>query len=823
MEPSVVSLQPVQEWGTFGLGRCLREWLLLGPHCHCPEEAPGRALVSPDGRHLLFWWPRACVVAAFQRLEAEEGSRGHLERSWQPSQPPVVGLFVLEGPSCCSWVLGLTWEQGRTELWRFVPSAGWLLLQTLELCHGSRARIVSLGSWGSRLVWCEERPPLEAQRTPQKRAFQYCICTRSLHLLGEQGAQLGPLRVILHNSPPYQVLTSSSAVFLVPTTGTFPAMAKFIVIWRPESATVALAAPSQGCLCTRASHPGGEVDFKKLVLGCMGLLASLDSLAVCGYALFGCDELLLVTQGGTVEMVQPDGAWRLVFNFGGSALIPGEQVQVKAVGSTLACLLGGTLYLVDLDSRQLIEKKTLSIGEVLFLDSSGGEKEEEDMQLLAPSGIYSLDLSGAAKENSPEPSLVEMVFEEACKYYQQRSLSSSQLTVEKLKKGDMFQAPIALSSILCHSLAPKDKKPRALPEPYAKLLGTMQLELQSYQNLELLKARVVGASESEVESYGEALVEQELSRLLHLDSNRENLVYLNAIFSSFSKASWKAIQNHLQLQQNGDGILVARATPDIWKKILGGPLPSLSKQEEGPLNGVLPLFELVCLSLHQFKPKWLPRFVELSQEYMGAAWTYSNKEGPEGCVPLYKRALAVLPQRHRCSVADGEMEIELLLSSQRPKAILQAIALLIRHRRWQRVMEAAEKFSKLSPLLNKEIFIILLGEFAQHRALDPYLDMLWELCPADLSASDVLSIIQQHLAPTELDPSPFPPEGSAQLTVGLLKPLLHKLKQSPSGQAEMYADALQGPTFPPPTPPRQHHIPPKADSLEELSLFESHR
>ncbi|XP_053161004.1 BLOC-2 complex member HPS6 [Hemicordylus capensis] len=810
------TLRQVSDWGDFVRGHCLREQL----EQRRPGEAPSRILVSPDRQHLLLLWNQPASqarVVAFQRLGVDGGD---LERSWQPPQPPVVGLLFLESPATAvSWVLTIIWEQGRTELWRFVPAVGWRLLQSLELCHGARARIVSICSWGSRLVWCEERPPSDAHLTPERRAFGYCICTRSLQI-GEQGAQLSPLKIILHNSPLYQVLASPSGIFLVPTPATLSGVAKFVLIWQPGNADIAIAAPSRGCICTKAFHPGSEVDFKKLVLGYVGLLASMETLDIHSCAVASCKGLLLVTRAGAVDMVQPNGVWRPIFDLERSALSPGELVQLKLFGDTLACLMRGVLYLVDINSRQLIEKKTLSTEEVLFLDFS--TEEQEELQLFAPNGIYSLDFSSADKDSEPEPALVEMVFEEACKYYQRRSLSSSQLTVEKLKKGGMFQAPIALSSILCHSLASKTKKTRALPEPYAKLFSTMQLELQSYQNLELLKSCVVGASESEVESYGEELVEQELSRLLHLDLNRENLAYLNAIFSSFPEASWKAIQNHLQLQQNGDGLLVARATPDVWKKILGGPMSSLCKQEEVALNGVVPLFELICLSLHQFKPKWLPQFVELSQQYIGASWTYSSKEGPEGGVPLYKRALAVLMRKSSRSVVDGEMEIELLLCSQRPKAILQAMGLLVRHGRWKRVMEAAEKFSMLSPLLNKEIFIILLGEFARHRALDPYLDMLWKLCPADLSAFDALGVIQQHLDPTELDPLPFHPDRASLLTVGQLKPLLQRLAQCPSGQDEIYGDVLQGPVFPPPTPPRHQRVAPKAASQEGPDLLQNH-
>uniref|UniRef100_A0ACB8FA60 Uncharacterized protein n=1 Tax=Sphaerodactylus townsendi TaxID=933632 RepID=A0ACB8FA60_9SAUR len=676
-------VRQVSDWSDFVRGRCLRELL----DQRRPDKAPSRILASPDGQHLFLLWNRPASparVVAFQRLGTEGGD---FERSWQQ---PVVGLLFLESsPGAVFWVLAIIWEQGRTELWRFMPAIGWRLLQSLELCCGARARIVSICNAGSRLVWCEERPPLNSQLTPEKRAFRYCICTGHLQI-GENGAQLSPLQIVLHNSPAFQVLASSSGVFLVPAPATFAGVAKCVLIWRPDNADIVIAAPSRGCISTKVLHPGRKVDYKKLILGYVGILASMEILSIHSCGLSSSKGLLLVTSSGTVDLVQPNGLWRPVFDFGESALeAPGERVQLKVFGDTLAYLLGGVLCLVDLNSRQLLEKKLLST-EMRFLDFHSEEEEATVVQLLAPDGIYHLDFSGTDKDSQPEPTLVEVVFEEACKYYQRRSLSSSQLTVEKLK-GGMFQAPIALSTILCHSLASKDKRTGALPEPYVKLLSTMQLELQSYQNLEFLKSCVVGATESEVDCYGEELIEQELNRLLRLDVNRENLAYMNTIFNSFPVAFWKAIQNHLQLQQNGEGLLVARATPDVWKKILGGVVPGLCKQEAS-LNGVVPLFELICLSLYQFKPKWLPRFVELSQQYVGTSWVY-NKEGPEGGVPLYKRALALLTRKSSCSVVYPDMEIELLLCSQRPKAILQAMDLLISHRRWPCVMDAAEKFS----------------------------------------------------------------------------------------------------------------------------------
>ncbi|XP_009580774.1 PREDICTED: Hermansky-Pudlak syndrome 6 protein, partial [Fulmarus glacialis] len=701
-------------------------------------------------------------VVAFQRHGI---SGADLERNWQPPQTALVGLLFLQSPvTLGSWVLAIVREHGRTEVWHFV------------------------------------RPPLDAHSDMSKCAFRFCVCTRALEV-GEQGVRLGTVRIVLHNSPEYQVLASPQHVFLVPAVASFATTSKFLLIWHPEKAKLTITAPSAGFVHSKVLRSSSESDFRKLLLGSVGLLSGLAPLDIHASTVSNSGGLLLVSTKGAVNMVESDGTQRHIFDLEGVPLAQESPVQLKTFGSILACVLAGVLYLVDQNSGRLIEKKILSMKEVHFLEPLG---EEDSIQLLTQTGIYSFSFSKPEDSSRPEPCLVEMVFEEACRYYQRRSLSSSKLTVEKLKKGGLFQAPVALAAILQHSLHQKQKPARGLQDTYAKLLSTMSLELQSYMSLELLKNCVVCAPESEVESYCEELVEQEVSRVLHSDMDKDNLAYLNSVFASFPKAAWKAMRSCLQLQQNGDGLLVARATPEVWKKVLGGP-----QQEEAGQNGVVPLFELICTSFLRFKPKWLPSFVELTQQYVSVSWAYSSKEGPEGRVPLYKRALGVLARKNKRSEADDEMELELLLCSKRPKAVLQALHLLIRLKRWQRVVEVAEKFSKLSPLLNKEIFTTLLAEFAQHRELDPYLDTLWPMCPAELTASDILTMVLQHLPRSQEDPVPFSGKEN-QLTVGLLKPLLQRVVQRPCVQDEMYLDALQSPTFPPPTPPREHKIPSKA-------------
>ncbi|NWU60563.1 HPS6 protein, partial [Pterocles burchelli] len=777
------TLRQVSDFSDFSRGQRLQELL-------CRGEEPSRAQASPDGQHLVLL--QNSRVVAFQR----HGLGGaDLERNWQPPQTALVGLLFLQSPLILgSWVLAVVWEHGRTEVWQFVVAVGWQLLQTLELCQGARARIVSVCSQGASLVWCEERPPLDAHSDMSKCAFRFCVCTRALELQ-EQGVQLGTLRIVLHNSPEYQVLASPQHLFLVPAAAGFATTSKFLLIWHAEKAKLTITAPSSGFTHSKVLHSSSESDFRKLLLGSVGLLSGLAPLDIHTSAVSNSGGLLLVSTKGAVNIVEPDGTQRHIFDLEGGPLAQGSPVQLKTFGSIMACGLAGVLYLIDQNSGRLIEKKILSMKEVHFLESLG---EQNSIQLLTQTGIYSFSFSKPEDSSRPEPCLVEMVFEEACRYYQRRSLSSSKLTVEKLKKGGVFQAPVALAAILQHSLSQKQKPAQGLQDTYGKLLSTVSLELQSYMSLELLKTCVVCAPESEVESYCDQLVEQEVSRVLHADMDKDSLAYLNSIFGSFPKAAWKAIRSCLQLQQNGDGLLIARATPEVWKKVLGG-----QQQEEVGQNGVVPLFELICASFLRFKPKWLPSFVELTQQYVSISWAYSSKEGPEGRVPLYKRALGVLARKNKHSKADDEMELELLLCSKRPKAVLQALHLLIRMKQWQRVVEVAEKFSKLSPLLNKEIFTTLLAEFAQHRELDPYLDTLWPLCPAELTASDILTMVLQHLPCSQEDPMPFSSKGN-QLTVGLLKPLLQRVVQRPCVQDEMYSDALQSPSFPPPTPPREH-------------------
>nr|XP_033797028.1 Hermansky-Pudlak syndrome 6 protein [Geotrypetes seraphini] len=783
------ALEQLSDFSDFGRYQQLREAL---------QGRPGllrQLRASPDGRHLLLLLAAERRLLSFDRLP--RAAACCLERSW-PSQHPHVAeiLFVDAGgaesgaarPGDAPWVLVIAWENGRAEVWRYRQAGGWGQLQTLELCSSARARVASVCSHAGGVVWCEERPPAEGSGRASA-LFSYCICRRGLALQGRD-VTLGPVNIVLHHSPQYRLLSSHRDVFFVPAASALGELSKLLLVWSPRAGKITVVSPSRGFIHS-TSLALGESDFKKLLIECAGLLPSIETVEIHSLALSYCGDLLLLRKQGDIDLLQRNGAVRHVYSFSGLPLTSDEEVQMQIYGNTFASVLDRSLYLVDVSTGRLMEKKILNAEEMIFMKPS----KDGNIQFLTKTGIYAIHFSndgiGKGDNCRSEPALVEMVFEEACKYYQRRSLSNTKLTVETLKNGGMFQAPIALASIL------QSYKKENLHQSYTNLLSTLSSELQSYLSLELLKSHIIDASESSSQQYCEDLVDLEMSRLLNSDLDKENLAYINTVFNAFPKAAWKAIKRNLQLQWNGDGKLVARAVPDVWKKILG---PS-SLLQEANLNGALPLFELICQSLYKFKPAWLPSFVaELTQQQVSFSWNYGCKESSES-VPLYKRALSVLTKRHdNTTHNDADIEIELLLCSERPKAIMQAVTILIHSRQWERVVEAALTYSKLSPVVNKDIFTTLLAQFAQHRELDSYLGKLWEICPRDMTATDILNIVLQHIPKSEEDQTPFP-NSENQLTIGLLKPLLSRVLQYHS-KSDIYVDVVQTPTFPPPTPPR---------------------
>ncbi|XP_033469931.2 BLOC-2 complex member HPS6 [Epinephelus lanceolatus] len=842
--------------------------------------------LSPDGRHVhvILHKPKVGLVT-FDKYERPHPAQNQKKLDLRLIQPvPVVDVLYLDhnnNGGGDTATVAVVYENGKAEFWKFQEcKAGWHLLQTSDLCNSPRARVVSVCACPNLIIWCEERPPSES--TPAlsstRNKLRYCVCRRDYEV--EEGAvSLGGVKIALHNNPKFTVVSSGEYVHLLPDVKAKPllSVSKFLLCWSPRHDSFTVSTTCKNTPLKKFSAK--ESDLKRLVTDCLGYLSTLEPPEIYDFCPAACGGLLLLLSTGWVCLLQKDGVLRQVFKLMDNCLVKsGTHTSLCMYQDTLALLVGQNLHLIDVNCGRELENITLKREGVLYVNQA----ERCAPHLLSETGLYvvvnkgtdSRDCNSKLKPGvesiHPGALLIEAVFEEACKYYQQRSLSSTQLTVDALKKGGRFQAPISLASILRNYLRTGLRQKVAEPSQNGgggcdagqdKLMGSLEAELKALVSLEEVKGSLVRGNVKEVEAVCESLVEKEVARLLSASElDKEALLYLNSIFSMFPHQVWRAAQAALQLHYNGEGSLSSRAPPDVWKTVLspavtpstpsGLPLTNGEPKHNHSLKGdyihnckakptssfspaALPVFELLCHSVFHFQPSWLPKFLELAQQQQGSAglglslasssWGFSGGRGGEGGennVPLYKRALCVLSTLMPDRDQRQDLEVELLLVSGRPNAILQALRILMAKQQWERVTQVAQKFCKQSPLLNKEIFTTLLCEVAQHRDLDPYLDLLWALCPEDLTVTTILNLVLKNLpspntppsssssssfsfGSTTSSPAPFADAHSSQLTIGLLKPLLRKVLQREMKPSQRYADILQSPSFPPPAPPRQ--------------------
>lgn len=883
-------LEQLSDFGDYTGGRELAEVFNKGASNEL-KDSLSNVRVSPDGRHIHVILRKPMVgLVTFDKYERPQLAQSHKRLDLRLTRAaPVVDVLYLEhnnnnSSRGAAAAVAAVYEDGKAEFWKFQEcKGGWHLLQTSELCNSPRARVVSVCACSNLIIWCEERPPSESSPAlgSTRNKLRYCVCRRDYEV--EEGAvSLGGVKIALHNNPKLTMVSSGEYVYLLPDPRArpLPSIGNFFICWSPHHDSFTVSTACKNTPLKKLS--ARESDFKRLVTDCLGYLSTLEPPEIHSFSPAVCGGLLLLLGTGWVCLLQRDGTLRQVYKLADNCSIKsGTRTSLCMYQDTLALLVGLNLYLIDMRCGRELDKVVLKRDGLLYVNRA----ERRTPHLLSEAGLF-MFVSKEVRSSGfsvvegihPRNLLVEAVFEEACKYYQQRSLSSTQLTVDTLKKGGRFQAPISLASILTNYLSGGLRQKGAelsqnrgdgCAAGQDKLMGSLEVELKALVSLEEVKGSLVRGSVKEVEVVCENLVEKEVARLLSsLELDKESLLYLNSIFSTFPRQMWKAAQAALQLHYNGEGSLSSRAPPDMWKTVLSPPLrPSTltslpltngrpkhnhslkgdhitnckTKPMSASPSAPLPVFELLCQSVFLFQPSWLPRFLELAQQQQGSAglglslasssWSFSGGRGGEGGennVPLYKRALRVLsglcPDKHQ----HQDLEVELLLVSGRPNAILQALRILMAKQQWEQVTQVAQKFCKQSPLLNKEIFTTLLCEVAQHRDLDPYLDLLWVLCPEDLTVTTILNLVLKNLpspntplscsssssfsmsstpSPT---PAPFADPQSSQLTIGLLKPLLRKVLQRETKPSQRYVDILQSPSFPPPTPPRQPVEQPRA-------------
>ncbi|XP_072095794.1 BLOC-2 complex member HPS6 [Mobula birostris] len=780
------------------------------------ELFPGaRFRLGASGR-LFVYLPRERRVLGLEPEPSPVCRPGPLDRRLPPTEHLLEVLELGEKPSGDPLPTVLVTEAGRAELW--VPgAAGWKLQRDFQLCHSPRAKVLAAAWDGIAVSWCEEKSRSEAR--------QYCVCSRNVG----HGLALGAARIVLHNSPACRLFAAGDAVYLLPgktpgnglsngpgisllpgnypssgpgnlpvagycpgdgpIPGNFPGdepmadngppgnLDKFLVIWKPQEGTWTFTSLAHGPLFTKRP-PASDTDFRKLAAGAIGLLAGLPTLDLRAVSASPAG-LLVAAASGEISLVRRDGTVRLLGQLspGVAAEASRRRMLMELSGSTLACALGRTVRLLDTATGRAMGETELEYPPLALLSC----RDTGELQALAEDGLYSL---GGGCEPWPGDAgyLETLVLEEACDYYQKRSLSRSRLTVERLKSEAAFRAPAALCWVLQSRLSPaKGSGPRT--ESQAQLRRALSGEVENYAGLEQTKRRLVRATEAEASACVEELAGQEVSRLLlSLPPEPGALLPLRSLSLAFPAETWRALSRALRLP-------VAQASAEQWKALLA---PAASPE--------LPAaFELTCGLMQRFQPDWLPGFVELAQRQLPDGRPY---RGP----PLYKRALSVLPPAWAGEGAGAEADtaVELLLRSQRPNAVLQAVKLLLERGRCRRAVESARRFSGLGgPLLRKELFAALLAELGRRRELDPFLPELCELCPPGADAApapELLRILLDALPPAA---GPYPAaDGHASAgtpTLGLLRPLLRRVLERGPGPG-LEADE---PIFPPPTPPRE--------------------
>uniref|UniRef100_A0A8C6ST92 HPS6 biogenesis of lysosomal organelles complex 2 subunit 3 n=1 Tax=Neogobius melanostomus TaxID=47308 RepID=A0A8C6ST92_9GOBI len=679
-------------------------------------------LVSPDGRHIHFILrkPTAGLVTCdkYDRPKLALSQRKQDLRITRTV--PIVNVFYLESNVSDAALVAVIYETGKAEFWKFQQESnpGWHLLQTSDLCNSPRAKVVSVCASANSIIWCEERPPSESSPvlSSTRNKLRFCVCRRDFEV-DEGSVVLRGVKMALHNNPKFNVVSSGEYVHLLPDSKikALSSLNKIIISWSPRIDTFRLSTTCKTTPLKEDVLSTKESDFKRLLTDCLGFLSIQEPPEICCYSPTGCGGLLLLLSTGWVCLLQKDGILRQVHKVDDNIVDKfASHISLCLYQETLALLTEHSLHLIDIDC-------------------------------------------GTEHGDVVDPA----VFEEACTYYQQRSLAD-------------------------------------------KLMSSLEPDLKALVALEEVKCRLVKGSVQEVEMLSDNLVEMEVSRLLlSPDLDKDSLLYLNTIFTLFPCQSWRAVKVTLQLHYNGEGRLSSNAPQKIWKTVLS-PVKSPS------VPAVLPVFELLCHSVFLYEPSWFPSFLELSQQQQGSAglalslasssWGFSSGRGAESSdssVPLYKRALSVVSSLSTDRDHNQDLQVELLLVSGRPNAILQAMRILMGKQQWEKVTQVAQKYCTQSPLLNKEMFSTLLCEVAQHRELDPYLELLWSLCPEDLTVTNILSMYSY------LCPAPFADPQSSQLTIGLLKPLLRKVLERETKSNQGYADILQSPSYPPPAPPRQ--------------------
>uniref|UniRef100_A0A8C9R5W9 HPS6 biosis of lysosomal organelles complex 2 subunit 3 n=1 Tax=Scleropages formosus TaxID=113540 RepID=A0A8C9R5W9_SCLFO len=779
-----LALQQVSDFSDFTRGRDLSDFLRDNSIGSGTRAPPFHLRISPDGCHIhvVLSKPRADLMTCDKRRSsAQIRSQSGLVVSPAKRSPVADVVYLDRGRAGGGSALLVAFEDGTAEFWRFCePDSGWHRLHGSDLCDTPGAKVVSVCAAGGRIVWCERRRPVEnpSEENPPlldgpRLCFTYSICSRAFEL-DQETVRLGRAEVVLRDGPPFVVVASAENVYLLPDSrASAPgSTSRLLLGWSPCRDQVAVYSICEGSiLMAEPSAAAKGSDFRRLVSECLVALLAADPVELRSFSTTGDGGLVLLLSSGWICVMNVDGVLRRVHRLAENGATSNcDRISMNAYSDCLAVVEGRVLHVIDLQCGLELGRIPLRDDGILFLNHD----ERHVPHLLTDTGLFLVRL------HELDSVLEEVVFEEACRRYQTRTLSGMQLTVDKMMSEGKLQAPILLSSVL---------------RDYLKERTTS----------------VLTASESQLRRHCEILVQEELVRLLRTELNGKDVLYLNVVFSSFPSESWEAVQTLLRLSETKDGALSSEAPAAVWRTVLAPVQP----EDTSVLLTPLPIFELLCRLFLLFQPGQLPLFVDLAQQH--AIGPSHSSSGSLIGQPLYKRAISVL-LGPGCS---QDLEVELLLRSGRPNGVLQALRLLLDQGQWGQAVGLAERFCGRSPLLNKEIFTTLLRKGCQYRNLDPYLDRIRALCPEDMTASSIIRVVLESLSGSGSEPLPFRNRGD-HLTVAPLRPLLAHVLQRETRPHYGYGDLTRFSAIPPPIPPRRPRgaslpaLPPSLSALLQL-------
>ncbi|CAM9475941.1 unnamed protein product [Lampetra planeri] len=690
----------------------------------------------------------------------------------EPEEESSTEATAAAAPPPAVALVAVVFESGRVDFWRSdvrrqrheMSPAG-----RANLCISPRARVLSAAALSSCLLWCEARSS-SAPRSSRDLLLRHCVCRRAVSQATAGGpVTLGGVQVLLHGCPALHVVPSADVVHLVPFQRNPVPLQSLLPLWSPRDGTVsAVALRRGGVVC--AKRPDSDADFKGLALGCVSPPPTSEP--VVAHAACRGGGLLLGLSDGRVWRVERDGACRVLCRC--DLLRRGSRLDMLAVKNALAVASDRDVEMFDTRSGHLIRKIK---GGVCIL-SITSDRDEDEFRFLTEKGIYRADTEPVRSHGSgslrPQDVLSAWVYEEACSYYQKRSLTGNKITPEQLKQGGAGKGAAFVVAILSHAVCPKYTNSQAAPFS-VNLENALKPLIESYVKIEQIKRTFVVDDEAEIQ-YAE-FIKEEVSRLLQsrdMDTPKRFQSLLDTFLSETLSAVWDI------LGPNDDGAAAAAAAGgglnESWRCVM---------QESTDRDCVPPVYEQLCVALYQHRPEDLLPFVGAAQESQRAV-PRSRLSADSAATPPHLRALFVLPESKGGGGGGEEaafIRTELLCRGS-PEDAAQAIQLLLSMGMWQQAVAAASRYRIDNQMLQAQVFTTFLDAFTCSRGLDPYVGKVWELCPDSMTATDVLATVLHRLPNSHDEAQPFV-RRDAQITIELLRPLLTRLLLKESARFEM--------------------------------------